>query len=139
MGIMEFREWMMEKFREWENTQPGKRSNYSAFARHLGIKVNQYAQWRSGNNYPSPEAARILAKKLGNEVYAVLGYPIPEELDPFSSLPPELRAAVKRANDRIASLGLPVNLSTSVKILAEEISPFESIPISRTDNEGSTK
>ncbi|MCX6054539.1 MAG: hypothetical protein NTZ74_06435 [Chloroflexi bacterium] len=42
-----------------------------------------------------------------------------------ASLPPELQASVLATNKRIASLGTPVDFSTSLNILAEEIKPFE--------------
>lgn len=108
MVYMEFRSWLMEKFKEWEKTQPNGRSNYSSFARYLGVGVNNYAQWRSGNNLPSFDKTKLLAQKLGNEIYDILGYDRPQDGGSVSldSFPPELRSALLEARDKIVTLGL---------------------------------
>jgi transcriptional regulator with XRE-family HTH domain len=133
--VMEFKDWLNGKFTEWEQTQP-RRQSYSAFSRYLGIRQTTFSQWINGNGIPSFEKAMIIS---GNEVYPLLGFATPGESDPFANLPPELRSAIAETNRRIASLGSPADLSTSLKILAEEIKPFELMLTSKTDKDGLTK
>lgn len=79
MNFVEFRNWLMEKFKEWERTQPNGRSNYSNFARFLGISVNVYSQWRIGNNLPSYKNAVAIAEKLNDySIMDILGYERPD-------------------------------------------------------------
>lgn len=119
---MEFRDWLMEKFKEWEKTQPNGRSNYSNFARFLGIGVNNYTQWRTGNNLPSYEKALLLSKKLGNEIFGILGYQQPEEPDPWEGFTPALRFALESARDKIISLGITGDSREAEEIITEALS-----------------
>ena len=123
MMFMNFRNWLLINFLEWEKTQ-NKRVNYSEFARFLGVKVSTLTAWRLGNNIPSYEMAVMLAEKLGDEVFSYLGYSIPSDPELLSNIPFELREALKRSNERIRALGTPIDLSNSLNILAEEIKPL---------------
>jgi transcriptional regulator with XRE-family HTH domain len=75
MTVMEFREWMLEKMREWEGS---RRKNYSDFARYLEVNQGSLSQWLSGSYVPGPDNLRKIADKFGYEVYDVLGMPRPD-------------------------------------------------------------
>ncbi|MEN6572050.1 MAG: helix-turn-helix transcriptional regulator [Anaerolineaceae bacterium] len=122
---MNFKEWMMGKFIEWRDTEKSGIASYSDFARYLGVGVNQYTQWRTGNNLPNYDSAKILASKLGPEVYELLGYERPASADPAAVLPPAVRSALEKAVRRIESLGISPDSDEAVKIFTEEISKLE--------------
>lgn len=78
-----FKDWFFDKFSEWEKAQPGRRSNYTAFAKYLsnnslGIEIKQQyvSNWVNGK-IPSEKYAHPLAEILGNDVYKLLGYERP--------------------------------------------------------------
>lgn len=78
---MEFKDWLNEKFLQWERSQP-RRQSYSAFARFLGVSQPSVSQWLFGSNTPSLENVGKIADKLGPEIYDVLGLIRPnDELD----------------------------------------------------------
>lgn len=62
----------MNRFLEWEKGT-GQRQSYSAFARYLGVKQSTLSQWLTGNYPPNIEHVRILAEKLGSDIYSVMG------------------------------------------------------------------
>jgi transcriptional regulator with XRE-family HTH domain len=101
---MEFKDWLMQKFLEWEKEKGGRQS-YSAFARYLGIKTSTMTQWRIGNNPPSLEMADTIAQKLGNEVYSILGYATPDSVQ-VGSLPPRFASALLAADKAVKESGL---------------------------------
>lgn len=81
-----FKEWIFEKFLEWEKRQPGKRSSYSKFAEWLSqnsfdtlFKQQSIHAWKEGEYEPSEKYLPALAEKLGNEVYDALQIPRPNE------------------------------------------------------------
>lgn len=113
--------------------------NDTEWAEYLGATAQLYSNWTNAGKTPSPQYMRKIALKLGLDIYKISDKPIPEDLEPFSSLPPELFVAILSTNKRIASLGLPVDFSASLKILAEEIKPFGFTTTSSTDKDGSTK
>ena len=126
---MEFKDWLMDKFLEWEKTQTNGRSNYSNFARYLGIGVNNYAQWRSGNNLPSIEKARILAEKLGYEVYEILGYSAPIESPTLAEFPEPIRSALLSASETIRTSGIKGDSPEAWAIVTEAMSKLGYIQI----------
>jgi transcriptional regulator with XRE-family HTH domain len=95
--------WLNDQFREWEK-KSGRRQTVTAFARWLGIKQPTLNRWMSGDTTPDAENLRVLSRKLGTEIYIILGLKIPADLgasdDPFireaeeilRSLPANLRA-----------------------------------------------
>ena len=113
---MEFHEWLMQKFLDWEKTQSSRQS-FSAFARYLGIKVSTVTQWRIGNNPPSYEMAVKIAEKLGDEVFTVLGYDPPGGL--LGAFPAAMRLALLGARDTIISRGLAGDSPEAEKIVID--------------------
>lgn len=89
---VEFKDWLRGKFLEWEKGT-GKRQSYSAFARYLGVKQSTVSQWLSGNYPPSRENVKLLAQKLGYDVYIALGLVRPDrqlrELQAYYDAVPE--------------------------------------------------
>jgi hypothetical protein len=74
-----FKDYLFNKFLEWEKTQPKKRSSFSAFARWLSLntsktKVTQQVLdgWMNGAKPSDYKYLFVLAEKIGNEVYELL-------------------------------------------------------------------
>ena len=122
----------MIKFLEWEKSQPNGRSNYSNFARYLGVKVPKLTQWRVVNNLPSLESAHIIAAKLGNEVYPLLGFATPGEVDNFDLFPPELQRAFLEAKVILQDMGSPTE-SESLAVITSALNKAGYRLISKTD------
>jgi transcriptional regulator with XRE-family HTH domain len=70
------KEWLAEKFSEWEKNQ-GRKQSYYAFARFLGVSQTDLARWMDGTTIPSGTDLHTLAARLGMEVYDSLGMPRP--------------------------------------------------------------
>ena len=76
-----FKEWFFDKFREWEEKQPGKRSTYTAFAIWLSdnsfrvdFKQQLVNDWIRGKYKPSEDKYLLaLEEKLGKEIYQIVG------------------------------------------------------------------
>jgi hypothetical protein len=75
---MNFPAFLEKKFLEWQN-KIGERKTVSEFARWLGVKQSSLSTWWSTDTVPSGESVRMLADKLGIEVYDTLGLPRPDE------------------------------------------------------------
>lgn len=88
--------WLLERFREWESNS-GRKQSVSAFARWLGIKQPTVNRWMTGDSNPEGENLRKLARKLGPEVFDVLGLPRLEESDQLDEIPSHLRLRLKKA------------------------------------------
>ncbi len=74
--MINFKEWLMIKFIEWEAKQK-RRQSYAAFARYLNVSQPTMSHWLSGSNPPDEINTIKLSIKLGIEVYDVLGRPRP--------------------------------------------------------------
>lgn len=79
-------DWLFNEFVAWEQRQPGRRSNYSSFARWLsenkyGIEISQpnISNWINGRYAPSGKYIWALADRLGNEIFQF--YPEQEQPD----------------------------------------------------------
>jgi len=80
MAKLEFREYIFDRFIEWEKEQPGRRSSVSAFARWLSqnsfdvvIKQQLVSDWIKGRFKPSDDRfVLVLAEKLGDEIFNIL-------------------------------------------------------------------
>ena len=62
---------------QWETAQ-GKRTTIQGFANYLEVSQPLLSIWLKGDTKPSDEKIELLANKLGNEVYDVLGIPRPD-------------------------------------------------------------
>ena len=77
MDKLGFKEWLFNQFIEWEKTQPGRRSNFTKFSEYLGASQPQVSSWIKGTYKPSGENIKLIAEKLGLEIYDVLELPRP--------------------------------------------------------------
>ena len=135
---MEFKEWLNRKFLEWEKDQ-GRRMSYSAFSRYLGMKQTTFSQWINGNVVPGLENANIIAEKLGNEVYEVLGYAVPGDPDPWEGFPPTVRSALESARDKIIDLGVTGDSPEALAVVIEAMRAAGFKQISKAEHESITK
>jgi hypothetical protein len=89
------KEWLNQKFRDWEKTQ-GKAQSYYSFARHLGVSQTSLAAWMDGAIEPQGDDLATIAAKLGPEIYERVG-----------AVQPHVQQ-----NDRLAAVlqGLPAGL-----------------------------
>ena len=95
------KDWLNQKFIEWEKTQ-GNKQSYYAFARYLEVSQSGLGQWMTGSAVPGGDDLLNIAKKLGADVYDVLGLPRPNaEVQrltvSFAGLPPDIRKALSGA------------------------------------------
>jgi len=58
----------------------GTRATIESFATWLGLKRGAVVQWLNDQRSPGPESVRVLAAKLGLEVYDTLGQARPDPL-----------------------------------------------------------
>jgi transcriptional regulator with XRE-family HTH domain len=130
---MEFKDWVLQKFLEWEK-DTGHRQSFSAFARYLGVKTASLTQWRLGEYTPTGMNLLKIAEKLGNGVYGVLGYPIPNEPN-LDSLPPRLKSALEESRDRIIEAGVAGDSKEAESILIETMAKFGYNLTSQHDDE----
>jgi len=79
-----FKEFLFNKFLEWEKTQPKKRSSITAYARWLTdnsyeVEVKQQVvdSWMNGSIPKDHKFILVLAEKIGDEIYDVLILPRP--------------------------------------------------------------
>lgn len=85
-------EWLEKKHLEWQ-TQLGERKKAKEFAEHLGIKPTTYSSWVNGGVLPTGDNLKLVAGKLGYEIYDILGVPRPDPIEEVKTalgmLPPE--------------------------------------------------
>jgi len=81
-----FKDYLLERYKEWENNQPKKISSISAFARWLSentyeVKISQplVDDWLTGHIPKTDKYIHVLAEKLGDEIYDVLEFPRPDK------------------------------------------------------------
>lgn len=75
-----FKTYIFAKFKEWEDQQPGGRSNYTAYAAWLSenqyqvvVKQQTISDWIKGKYKPNDEKVVLtLVEKYGDEVYEIL-------------------------------------------------------------------
>jgi hypothetical protein len=95
------KEWLNQKFVEWEKAQGGRQSYY-AFARYLEVSQSGLSQWMVGSAAPGGDDLLSLAQKLGPEIYEILGLPRPNaEVQrmtvSFANLPADIRQNLSNA------------------------------------------
>ncbi len=95
------KDWLNQKFIEWEKAQ-GHKQSYYAFSRYLEVSQSGLGQWMVGNGVPSGDDLLNIAKKLGAEIYDILGLPRPNaEVQrltvSIASIPPDIRQRLASA------------------------------------------
>ena len=88
---------LLAQMQLWESAQ-GKRTTLQGFADHLGVSQPLLSIWLKGDTKPSPEKVELLAAKLGNEIYEVLGLPKPDpDLTRLNQIWPHIPEAMRRS------------------------------------------
>ena len=70
-------DWMNKKFLEWQ-TIKGLRKTMTQFAEYLDIHPSVLSHYLNGTRTPSGENIEKISLRLGDEIYAILGLPIPD-------------------------------------------------------------
>lgn len=110
INFVSFSEWINGKFIEWRGDRVGKAASVAEFARQFGAPQQLVSSWmtpveRGGKIPRSSKYINALVAVYGNEVYDVLGLPVPEyEEIPADQLPPELRESLDDALRDVAAL-----------------------------------
>ena len=121
------KEWLNQKFVEWEKAQGGKQSYY-AFARYLEVSQSGLSQWMMGSAAPGGDDLLNLAKKLGPEIYEILGLPRPNVeaqrmTVSFANLPADIRQnlsnAVAEADNAMRQARLRADSAEARKLVVE--------------------
>ncbi len=68
----EFSSWLNLRFLDFESRKR-KRVTLTEWAQHLGFSAAVVSNWMHGHRTPDSRSVDKLAKKLGQEVYSVLG------------------------------------------------------------------
>lgn len=124
---MEYKNWLMEKFVEWEKKQ-SRRQSYSAFARYLGVKQPTLTRWLAGDNPPDGDNLRIVAEKLGYEIYDILGIERP------LSVPASMRPILQEIALELVGRGVPSGSPDEDKVVIEIMSKHGFKHISTTQS-----
>ena len=97
MKYQGFADFLLRQMQQWETSQ-GKRTSIQGFARHLEVSQPLLSIWLKGNTKPSDEKIQLLASKIGNEVYDVLGIPRPDpDLQRLNQIWEHIPEAVRRS------------------------------------------
>lgn len=123
-----FKEFIFEWFKDWEDQQPGGRSNYTAFANWLSqntynvtIKQQTVSDWFKGKYKPSDEKIiLVLVEKIGDQIYIVL------EREPIDTLFVYVQDNWENAPEK------------EKKKIAEIISKYSNIPVPNETNKNSS-
>lgn len=74
----ELGQWLNHQFLLWQLNQGG-RQTVGEFAKYLGVSRDALYKWINGQRVPDLECVEKLADKLGPEVYALVGLPLPNQ------------------------------------------------------------
>jgi transcriptional regulator with XRE-family HTH domain len=97
MKYRAFASLLLRQMQQWEIGQ-GKRATLQSFANHLQVSQPLLSIWLKGDTRPSSEKIELLANKLGNEVYEVLGLPKPDpDLTRLNQIWPHIPEAMRRS------------------------------------------
>jgi hypothetical protein len=84
MSQILFKDYLYEKFLEWEKNQSKRRSSFSAYARWLSdnslnieVKQQNVDTWMNGKIPKDYKFVVVLAEKIGDEIYDILDKPRP--------------------------------------------------------------
>jgi len=71
----QFTKWFNSKYEVWidQKRDDGRKNTITDWQNYLGIDQNWLSRWLGGKDLPSDENVEILAAKLGEEIYEVLG------------------------------------------------------------------
>ena len=94
--IVQFTEWINEKFIEWRGNS---RNGVTDFARFVGVSQQVMSNWLNGRNKrpPSPESIAKLAEKFP-DIYEVIGFP---QRNKRYRLPKEMLERLESAQEEV--------------------------------------
>lgn len=72
--LTRFQEFLLDARIDYERRRRNVVRDYE-FARWLGVSVNSLSAWMKGLRYPSYDNSIKVSRKLGKEVFYILGYP----------------------------------------------------------------
>jgi transcriptional regulator with XRE-family HTH domain len=134
-SMSEFSQWLRDKYIAWEKTNEGGIQGITKFSDWLGIKQPYISAWINGDYKPGAKYIGTLAKKLGVEVYEILGFPRPDDL-PYD-LPGDFRGllqqAVSETREELRSRGLSPD-SKEAEQVAIEVFERHGFKYIRTEN-----
>jgi len=91
-----FSEYLLENLQGLERQQ-GHRVTLDVFATYLGVKRPILSLWMSGKARPSFDSVRVIAEKLGPEIYDILEFPRPDpDLQALTRIWPYLSEEARR-------------------------------------------
>lgn len=81
---MDFKEWITQKYREWRGDAVGRERSIKDFAKWVDVSQSLMSEWMSGKIIPTHQSSiSKLVHRFGNEVYTVLRFEPPANLDIF--------------------------------------------------------
>jgi transcriptional regulator with XRE-family HTH domain len=103
---MKFSDFLDVQFLAWQQRE-GRRKTMKEFSEYLGIKQSTISMWYSGQS-PNPESLRVLAAKLGPEVYDALDLERPDPdlayiTQQWENLDPATRRQLREQAEKFAS------------------------------------
>lgn len=107
--LMDFHDWINNKFIEWRGYNSGREGSKAEFARWLGISYKSLYKYfeKNGEVPKSHKVINKLIKKYGSEVYEILNIQAPEtpilkleEIQPLLNLTQQ-KKLMKRINETI--------------------------------------
>lgn len=66
------RQWIMDKFLDWQK-QSRDRKSVTEFSAYLGIGNTTVTKWLNGDRTPRGVYIEMVARKLGDEIYELVG------------------------------------------------------------------
>ena len=71
--------WLNQSFLKWQ-TSTGKRQTLKAFAKYLNVNYQTLNSWLNRGNDPEGNNVHLLAQRLGDDIYSILGLTKPSFL-----------------------------------------------------------
>lgn len=65
-------QWIMDKFLDWQKQQ-GQRRTITDFSEYIGVGNATVTKWLNGDRTPRGVYVDIVARKLGDEIYELMG------------------------------------------------------------------
>jgi transcriptional regulator with XRE-family HTH domain len=72
--LIKFQNLLLEAYLNYERER-NRKVRDNEFAKWLGVSANSFNAWINGNRIPSYDNAIKLSRRLGKEVFSVLGFP----------------------------------------------------------------
>lgn len=70
-------QWLEREYLRWQ-LEEGRRGTIGDFAEWLGVSRNTYNNWATRGRPPSRKHVELLAEKLGEDIFDIVGLPRPD-------------------------------------------------------------